>query len=224
MDPLRSCAGDLGGSGRLISALQAVTGILFGFAIISYVTRAYIRARILKQFHVEDALLAFAVLLLVGSTAIGYITMPDQYRALRLQAILHDAGSGNDHTFEILQEFNQVDRDITAAKMENGVTTVWFFLLFAVKLSYLCFFRRLIYRVQSLNIWWWCVTAFTIPAGLVCIAAAWLTCPYFTLHGILCESPTTLSRNSSSRSGQTLPPPYFPGTSPPPSPNSRSSD
>jgi len=121
------------------------------------------------------------------------MTMPDQYRALRLQAILHDADSGSANTFELFQEINQVDRDIVAAKLENAVTTVWFFLLFAVKLSYLCFFRRLICRVQSLNRWWWCAVAFTIPAGLACIAAAWLTCPYFTLQGILCKSIPALS-------------------------------
>lgn len=75
----------------------------------------------------------------------------------------------------------------TISKEENAASTLWWFVIFPVKLAYLLFFRRLISRVPNLNIWWWFVAIFTVAAGCTCLAASWLTCPYFTLTGVLCE-------------------------------------
>ncbi|MCJ1402777.1 hypothetical protein MMC11_005998 [Xylographa trunciseda] len=168
-----------------ITANRAVTGTLFGVAIISYAIRTYIRAIFLKQFSTEDALLLFAVICLVGTTALAYSTMQAQYDSVAV--ILNGAEGGL--IFSLLDELPEI------AKKADAAATLWWFVIVPVKLAYLFFFRRLISRLRDLNIWWWCVIAFTIPAGLACVAAGWLTCPYFTAIGVLsCSGPAANDR------------------------------
>lgn len=150
---------------------------MFGLAIITYITHAYIRARLQKQFGAEDALLLFAVICLCGATGLAFSTVQGHYDVVI--AIWH---------VELDRLFDVLDNVPMASKLSNAATTLWWFVIFPVKLAYLFFFRRLILRLRNLKIWWWCVVMFTIPAGLVCVAVSWLTCPHFTLEKILGES------------------------------------
>ncbi|MCJ1389307.1 hypothetical protein MMC18_002163 [Xylographa bjoerkii] len=158
-----------------ITANRAVTGTLFGVAIISYATRTYIRAIFLKQFSTEDGFLLFAVICLCCATGLAYSSMQAQYDSLAV--IINGAEGGL--IFTLLDELPQISKE------ENAAATLWWFVIVPVKMAYLFFFRRLISRLRNFNIWWWCVIAFTIPAGLACVAASWLTCPYFTATGVL---------------------------------------
>ncbi|MCJ1283686.1 hypothetical protein MMC26_003017 [Xylographa opegraphella] len=81
--------------------------------------------------------------------------------------------------FTLLNELPEISKE------ENAAATIWWFVIVPVKIAYLFFFRRLISRLRDLNIWWWCVIVFTVTAGLACVAASWLTCPYFTATGVL---------------------------------------
>lgn len=103
--------------------------------------------------------------------------MQDQYDSLAV--ILHGAQSAL--LFPLLDKIPKI------AKEENAASTLWWFILFPVKLAYLFFFRRLISRLHGLNTWWWCVTVLTVLMGLVSVAMVWLTCPYFTIEGVLCK-------------------------------------
>ena len=156
---------------------QGITSATFGLAIITFITRTYIRTLILKQFLTEDVLLSFAVVCLCATTALSYRSMQDQYDALAV--ILHNAG------FEAL--YSLIDRIPTDSKLENAASTLWWCVIYPVKMAFLFFFRRLILRRRNLYIWWWCAVGFTASAMAVSVAADWLTCPYFTLEGVLCE-------------------------------------
>lgn len=149
---------------------------MFGVAIITYIAHAYIRARIQKQFGIEDALLLFAVICLCGATGLAFSVVQGHYDSI--QVILHT-------DFDLL--VNVLDKIPKIAKLSNSASTLWWFVIFPVKLAYLFFFRRLILRLPSLKRWWWCVVVFTIPAGLACLAASWLTCPHFTIEGVMCK-------------------------------------
>lgn len=164
---------------RIIGSLfiKGVTGALFGLAIITYGIRTYIRACILKQFSAEDVVLLLGVVCLCGATSLAYLTMNYHYDVLAV--ILQSRKA------ELL--FDLVETIPTIAKEENAASTLWWFVIFPVKLAYLLFFRRLISRVHNLNIWWWIVVIFTVAAGCTCLAASWLTCPYFTIEEVLCE-------------------------------------
>ena len=129
----------------------------------------------MKQFFTEDALLLFAVICLCASTGLAYAGLQNLYDAL--QIVLH-AGRGG-LLFEVFGKIPEV------AKEENASATLWWFVIFSVKMAYLFFFRRLLSRVKHLMRWWWFVVGFTVPAGFVCIAVAWLTCPYSSIEKVL---------------------------------------
>lgn len=150
---------------------------MFGLAIITYVTRTYIRIRILKQFFTEDALLSFAVICLCATTALAYVGLQNQYDILA--AILHNVSA--ESLFDL---FDDIPR---TSKLENAGPTLWWCVIFPVKLAWLFFFRRLIIRWKNLYIWWWCATAITLAALAASLAADWLTCPYFTAAKVLCK-------------------------------------
>lgn len=103
--------------------------------------------------------------------------MPYQYGDLA--AILHKEGLA-----ALLSLLATVER---SSKLENSAATLWFLVIFGVKLAFLFFFRRLIIRWRNLYIWWWFATAFVVSAFIVSLVADWLTCPYFTVDGVLCE-------------------------------------
>lgn len=158
-----------------ITANKGVTGALFGLAIIAFIIRSYICFRAKMKVHVEDFILLFAVVCLCAATGLAYVTLTAQYAMLQL--VLH--GFEDDLAFEVLGEIPRI------SKQENAATTLWWLVIFSVKLAFLFFFRRLISRLRNLNIWWWFAVTLTIVAGFVSMAASWLTCPYFTAEGLL---------------------------------------
>ncbi|MCJ1251121.1 hypothetical protein MMC30_008352 [Trapelia coarctata] len=179
----------------VLPANQAITGILFGLAFIAYIIRAYIRARIFKQFTTEDALLLITIICLGAATTMIFLIMPDMYRAVRITTIVHEPPLDGSGTPELLKALQDVERNIYLQKMTTSVTTVWYFSLFSVKLAYLFFFRRLISKLRHLYKWWYFTVACTLAAGIVSIIAAWLTCPYFTPEGFIsCTTPAAAFR------------------------------
>lgn len=145
--------------------------------MIAFVIRSYIGIRIHKKVHVEDFILLIAVVSLCAATALSYFTLTAQYELI--QVVLH--GLKDDLAFELLGQIPRISKE------ENAVTNTWWLVIYSVKLAFLFFFRRLISRLRTLNIWWWFATVLTIIAGLVSVAVSWLTCPYFTIEGLLCE-------------------------------------
>lgn len=130
---------------------QGVTGALFGVAVITAIGRTYIRARILKQWGIEDGLLAFAVVCLCGTITLSYLTVDYSYNAV--DAIL--LGAGNSPGALLAQV-------PLMTKVSDAAGALWWLVIFSVKLAYLFFFRRLIIRVHGLNRWWWCVMVFMV--------------------------------------------------------------
>ena len=62
---------------------------MFGVAIVTYVIRTYIRLRVMKRFLADDYLLLFAVIVLIGVTALAFAAIGHQYDLLTV--ILHGA-------------------------------------------------------------------------------------------------------------------------------------
>lgn len=141
----------------------------------TFAIRNYIRIRILKEFSAEDYLLLLAAVCLSAATGLAYATMRYQYNSL--QVILEgDFGSRS----KLLSKIPQISKE------ENMAATLWWFVIFPVKLAYLVFFGRLIDRVRVLNMWWWFSIAFTVLGWIACVVADWVTCPYFTTERVLC--------------------------------------
>ena len=160
-----------------LTLLQGVTGVLFGLAITAFCTRSYIRICINKKVYVEDFILVLSVVSLCASTGLGYASLKAEYEMIQL--VLH--GFGDDLAFKVLGEIPTISKEM------NAMTNIWWLVIFSVKMAFLFFFRRLISRLRTLEIWWWFATTLTVIAGLVSVSVSWLTCPYFTIEGLLCE-------------------------------------
>lgn len=125
-------------------AFQATTGVLFGVAIIACVGRSYIQFTLHKKFYAEDWILLFAMTVLVGSTVLCFLLFPRLYRALEVTLGSFD-----------VELFEEVIEDIPIESSEaNAISTLWWFTIFPVKLAYLLFFRKLIYRLHHLTRYW----------------------------------------------------------------------
>jgi magnesium-transporting ATPase (P-type) len=149
---------------------------LFGVAISTYITHSYIRARIQNQFGIDDALQLFAVICLCGTTGMAFSTLQGRYDSM--QVILHA---------DMDPSSKYMNKAPSRVNMTVAQATLWWLVIFAVKLAYLFFFRRLIIRLRNLEIWWWCVVVFTIAAGLASLALSWLNCASFTPEEIKCK-------------------------------------
>ncbi|MCJ1324812.1 hypothetical protein MMC10_001474 [Thelotrema lepadinum] len=160
-----------------IAANRIVSATLFGIAITTYAVRTYIRARLMKRFLADDYLLLFAVICLIAGTGLDFANKQHEYDLF--VAVLNDPDS-----VLLLSLLPSIP---TIFKEEDAVQTIWWFVIFPVKLAFLFFFRRLVHRLRNLKIWWYCITTFTVLAGLTCVAVTWLSCPYFSLAGIICK-------------------------------------
>lgn len=157
---------------------QGITGALFGMALIAYAARTCIRTLVVKQFLVEDALLLLAVVCLCGTTGLAFSNMHSLYNTLAV--ILH----GPDLT-QLVDTLNQIPE---ISKRNNAAATLWWSVIYPVKLAFLFFFRRLIVRLPRLYIWWWVALPLTVLAWAGALVADWLTCPYTTIDRVLCTS------------------------------------
>lgn len=141
----------------------------------TYAIRNYVRICVLKQFSAEDYLLLLAAVCLTAATGLTYAAIPYQYNSL--QVILEG-------DFSLLSKL--LSKVPQISKEENAAACLWWFVIFPVKLAYLIFFRRLIIHQRVLKMWWWFSIVFTVLAGIACLIAAWMTCPYFTTNKVLC--------------------------------------
>ena len=131
----------------------------------------------LKKFMADDFILFFAVLSLIAATGLTFTSLQHQYDlvAVVLQGITSDPVS----------LMALLDEAVLDSKEQNAQYTVFAAAVFGVKLAFLFFFRRLVYRVRDLRIWWYFVVAFTVLAGFTSVAVGWLTCPDPTIQGVL---------------------------------------
>lgn len=79
--------------------------------------------------------------------------MTDQNIYDLLDLLLLDAA---DKLFDVIEEIP------TETKEVNAMAMLWWLVLFPIKFAYLFFFRKLVFRLKRIEIWWWCVTAFMV--------------------------------------------------------------
>lgn len=91
------------------------------------------------------------MLCLVGVTALDYVSLQNLYDVLAV--ILYGSGANL---------FSLLERVEMAARMGHAMSTMWWLVLFPIKLAYLLFFRKMIDRLPRLNIYWWCIVAFMV--------------------------------------------------------------
>ena len=133
-------------------SIQGATGALFGIALIAYCFRLYVQLRILKQFEAADWIILLAVACLITCTVFNFVNLGYTYRGESL-SIYGLAGNS----------IEQIIKDVPIQlKTDTVLLDLWWLTVFAVKMGYLLFFRKLTFRVQRLTKWWWVVCGFVV--------------------------------------------------------------
>ena len=108
--------------------------------------------RVLRRFEAEDRVFLLSVACLITCTVFNFINLGYTYDGLRLSLY----GLEGTSLSEIIKNVP------VQLKTDTVLLNLWWLTVCSVKLAYLLFFRKLVFRVQYLTKWWWIVTSFMV--------------------------------------------------------------
>ncbi|KAL8915920.1 MAG: hypothetical protein Q9172_006563 [Xanthocarpia lactea] len=158
-------------------------GTVWGATAVSaffVVFRVFVRIKAFRRLWVDDALVLLAWLLLLAIAVIWQTQVEALYTQFKLtsQTILP--------TPEILDKQRIYFRFLAAS------IVAFYTCLFAVKLSFLIFFRRLGAKVKGQRTWWWIVLFFNIAAWITLIGSMGWPCMLKPLDYIFSRADSNL--------------------------------
>ncbi|MCJ1356208.1 MAG: hypothetical protein MMC33_006202 [Icmadophila ericetorum] len=167
----------------------AVRGTIVSLCILSgllTIARTIFRFRKFGRIYTEDIFLFIALLSLAAGTGVFYAT---------IDGLVYEAGI-NGHTITPGPDFphNYATIDV---KIDTCVSLFWLS-IFAVKFSFLFFFRRLIDGMSKLKIWWWFCMVVCVPCAVANAISSWIICADYK------ESGLQTCANARSIRGQTV--------------------
>lgn len=134
--------------------------------MITATARTVVRLRIQRQLHLDDAFLLVACVLLTAVITVLYTIEPALNRDI---LFFQNRGA--------LPEFT--GRVTKYEKYLYSQMTLTWMTIFAVKFSFLSFFRHLVDRMTKLVIFWRVVVAVTSLSLVICACSHFVRCPYF---------------------------------------------
>ena len=144
---------------------QAAEGTFFGLAIIFAVSRISIRLYKFRRIYADDYFLFLAMAALIGSNGFYFVAVPELY-------FFSTASITLAITPNIIQTATDSATYSIAAQVLSWTT------IFAVKLSFIFYFRTLVQRLPWLMMWWRIVLAVCVPVAIVSICGTFIVCPY----------------------------------------------
>lgn len=161
---------------------KAASITLFVISIIIAIARTAIRLRYQRRLFVDDAILLVAIVCLCAAMTLLLVFAPSLYA---VEAFI--TGSSAMISPEELVEIEvQLERPfVKFLKLSDTYYVMTWTSIFAVKFSFLFFFRVLIRRVRAVTLYWQIVSVVTVLVWVYCIAGAFIICPYFDFRA--CE-------------------------------------
>ena len=138
-------------------------------AIIAAVIRIYLRIRHDHRLDIDDYFLGLAAVNLCASAGVLLAA-----RVLIYVQVRFSLGLVTEKTPVLLSEL------LYYHKLEQTASVLLWISIFAVKFSFLFFFRNLIQRVRPLKIWWLVVVGITVVAACTCVPLGFIACPDFS--------------------------------------------
>ena len=124
-----------------------------------------------RKLFLDDYILLFGLACLGAATGLVY--------SFSQLIFLSNAVRLDSTVFPTLDETNQL---INSLKIIDSFLALIWTTTFAVKLSFLVFFKQLIERVsKKITIYYWVVVVFTIVTWMFLVSEAFILCPYFGL-------------------------------------------
>lgn len=156
----------------MVDPLQVNIGMFTGLAILTVVIRFVIRLHKLRTLYLDDYLLIFGAACLVVAVAMLYRFGRDLFLVEALNMMPTKV------TLASLDELNSVSETNTIVQV--FVAMVWTS-TFAVKFSFLAFFKTLVWTKLSRRMVWyfWSVIVFTGLSWGFSVSLGFILCPYF---------------------------------------------
>lgn len=145
---------------------EGVIFTLYIFVTCLAIARTVCRYVHFRALSVDDLFLWIAVTCMTAATGVLYHLYPYLYMEMSLAQGI-DVG----HSTESI---------VTTTKLGVTAAMLIWAAIFCVKFSFLFFFRRLVYRVRRVGVWWWVVFGILVPGACVCIPLSLLVCDDFS--------------------------------------------
>lgn len=127
----------------------------------------FIKFHRFRRLSIDDILFIAATVILVAGTVTVSLTLPYNQTEVNVAAGIEASPSDLTHRLDL-----NVKLQDAAAFLLNGS-------IFAVKFSFLFFFRLLLQRTGKLQTWWRFVFVFTLPCAAICMCTNFMVCPAF---------------------------------------------
>lgn len=145
--------------------LKSILGGLFGIAMIAAAARTALRLKQHGRLFFDDSLLLVACIFLTAGTIITYLVTPSLYVPYSDFRLFHP------------NEFQR--RVIWFQRMVFAFISLTWVVIFAVKLSFMYFFRGLVDRLTNMVLYWRIVLGAMAVSFAVCVSEAAMECPVF---------------------------------------------
>ncbi|KAI9799663.1 MAG: hypothetical protein M1826_005481 [Phylliscum demangeonii] len=164
-------------------AFKAVSGIMAGLAISAAVVRTVHRLRSHRRLFVDDLFLFIACVFLAAGTILLFLASTDLYL------------STSNWILSLATDFQEVLKSGVRLQLRAfAYACMTWTAIYAVKLSFLFFFRVLVERIRYMTIYWRIVLGATMVAFGVCVCEAAMECPYFDAESLHCAFGSGLTR------------------------------
>ncbi len=146
-------------------ALTAIlwTGVAVSLCFLAF--RGYVRLKIFRRFFLDDILLLSAWLIFLANVILYQVMLPTVYLLIQVYEAVDTEG------LAAIPEDFPAKRDFFFHAYMDSVFVSWC-CLWAVKASFLAFFRKLGHNVARQNVLWWCALSITV-IGFVINFAIW---------------------------------------------------
>ncbi|KAI9823815.1 MAG: hypothetical protein M1826_007636 [Phylliscum demangeonii] len=165
------------------TVFKAVSGLLAGLAIIAAVVRTAYRLRSQRRLFVDDLFLLLACIFLAAATIVLYTTMTDLYLSYSSWTLLLAADPDG-----------AVKRGVRYLRRFFAYASMTWTAIYAVKLSFLFFFRVLVDRIRYMIMYWRVVLGATLVAGGLCVCESAIECPHFDAESLHCAFGSGMNR------------------------------
>ncbi|MCJ1334605.1 hypothetical protein MMC10_011317 [Thelotrema lepadinum] len=178
--------GDYGRIHRV--AFRSVLSILFGTAVLATMGRVYIRLRYQKRLFVDDYVLLFGCVSLIAAFTLTNIMFEDIYFDMSL--ILGPTAL----VWEQAEAPGFEDRILSYQQLSFSDEVLCWLTIYAVKTSFLLFFRQMIDRLGKISIYWKVTLGLTVISGIYSICNIFISCPHFGVSSIQCAQGSGMTR------------------------------
>ena len=124
-----------------------------------------------RRLEIDDVFLILAIVTLSAFVGVIYSVRDLMYLTVYLSLGVKDPNYTLDRTFNPQKSFAYY------GTMDEAASVLVWTSIFAIKFSFVFFFRKLTRRVRGIEIWWWVVMVALIPSALICMFLGFIICP-----------------------------------------------